>query len=106
MAVFFFDFGDSPDPCYAEIDGAWHSNGPYGVIHRMAVSQTARGTGAAAACLHYCMARSGYVRIDTHDNNLPMQRLLLKNGFAFCGIIRLEHGHQSRAYDKISSASV
>ena len=39
-------------------------------------------------------------QIDTHKDNIPMQRVLLRNGFVYCGIIHLENGDERIAYQK------
>ncbi len=48
----------SPDPTYAEIDGAWPEDGPYFVVHRLASDGRARGV--AAACFAFCAARRSW----------------------------------------------
>ena len=44
------------------------------------------------------------LRVDTHEDNLSMQHMLLKNGFTYCGIIYLESckdlKHKRLAYEK------
>ena len=90
-----------PDPTYAKIEGgAWLNEKPYGVVHRVAVGAQRRGI--ASACLAFGLERFGNLRIDTHEENLPMQRVLLKNGFTRCGIIYLENGDPRWAYQKCS----
>ena len=87
------------EPDYAVIDGAWKKGGPYGVMHRVAVA--APGRGAAGFCMNWCFAKCGNLRMDTHRDNRPMQRALAKNGFAYCGVIRLSaDGSQRLAYQK------
>lgn len=99
LAVFFYRHGD--DPTYRVIyDGEWLNEEEYGVIHRIAVTDAARGRGATAFCYEYALSHSGNVKIDTHRDNLPMQRSLLKNGFSYCGIIHLENGDERLAYQK------
>ena len=99
LAVFFYRHGD--DPTYGVIyDGEWLNRDEYGVIHRIAVTDAARGMGAAAYCYEFALANSGNVKIDTHRDNLPMQHSLLKNGFTYCGIIHLENGDERLAYQK------
>lgn len=94
-----FCFFIGEDPTYRRIDGAWLSDAPYGVIHRIAVAQDAHGRGVAAACFAWARRRAGgNVRIDTHEDNLPMQRALEKNGFVRCGVIYLENGDPRWAY--------
>lgn len=97
LGVFYFTLGE--DPTYRLIeDGAWLSDTPYGVIHRIAVA--ARGRGVASFCFAHCFSRCHNLRIDTHHDNLPMQRALEKNGFVRCGIIHLENGEARIAYQK------
>lgn len=89
LAVFYFTEG--PDPTYLEIHGGeWIGSDNYSVIHRIAVSERARGRGVAKHCFDYCLAKAGTIRIDTHRNNLAMQAALLKSGFTYCGVIRIE----------------
>lgn len=90
---------------YATIEGAWHDEGPYGVIHRFVVSSEGlhRGYGSKMLALITSNASCSYWRIDTHEQNLKMCRLLEKNGFVFCGQITLKDGSMRRAYDKIES---
>lgn len=99
LAVFFFDVAE--DPTYATIyNGNWLNNKPYGVIHRIAVSDSARGRGIAGACFDYAFAKCGNLKIDTHKDNVPMQKALAKQGFVKCGIIYLAHGDERIAYQK------
>lgn len=94
-----FAFLPGEDPTYRVIQGAWLSDAPYCAVHRVA----SRGEvpGIASQCLQWCLAQCGNVRIDTHDDNRPMQRVLEKNGFTYCGRIRLENGDPRIAYQKI-----
>ena len=96
--VFYFAVED--DPIYRQIfEGAWKSDAPYAVIHRIAVGK--HGKGVARACFDYAYAQHANIRIDTHRDNLPMQRALAKNGFSYCGIIYLENGEERIAYQKV-----
>ena len=96
-AVFYFAVEE--DPTYRVIDGAWLNDEPYGVILRIAVAQN--GKGVAGECFRFAMAQCKNLRIDTHEDNLPMQRCLAKHGFARCGIIYLEDGDPRIAYQKV-----
>jgi GNAT superfamily N-acetyltransferase len=97
LAVFCYFHGE--DPTYLVIDGGeWLDGGEYGVIHRIAVSKNAHGKGVAAECFGYALERSGSVRIDTHRDNIPMQKALAKFGFSYCGIIYLANGDERLAY--------
>ena len=97
LGVFFFAEGE--DPTYREIfEGGWLNAAPYGVIHRIAVAR--QGCGVAAFCFDYAFSRCRNLKIDTHKDNLPMQRALEKRGFVRCGIIYLENGDARLAYQK------
>lgn len=99
LGVFYFRIGN--DPTYKKIyEGAWQNDDSYGVIHRIAVSRDSHGKGVAAFIYAYCFALCGNLKIDTHRDNLPMQRSLKKNGFVPCGIIYLENGDERLAYQK------
>lgn len=97
LAVFYFALEN--DPTYRYIDGAWLNDAPYGVIHRIAVGESGRGV--AAACFRFAEGFCDNIRIDTHENNIPMQRCLQKNGFQRCGTIYLEDGDPRIAYQKV-----
>lgn len=95
--VFFFDRG--PDATYGYIEnGRWHSDAPYGVIHRIASDGSG---GIFPAAMAFCLERCGYLRIDTHQDNHPMQHVVEKYGFRRCGIIYLPDGAPRIAYDRI-----
>ena len=97
-AVFAFIIG--ADPTYAVIeDGAWLNDEPYGTIHRIASDGALRGVlGEAVA---FALERTGNLRIDTHEDNVPMQGALAKAGFARCGIIYCEDGTPRIAFHLI-----
>lgn len=96
--VFAFFIGE--DPTYAKIyGGEWSTPTPCGIIHRVAVHQDARGKGVASAIFGYCEEISSNIRIDTHRDNLPMRRALLKFGFKERGIIYLANGDERIAFD-------
>jgi len=96
-AVFFFD--TEPDPTYAKIDGAWLNDEPYGVVHRIARAENAAGAGAL--CIEWCFEQCGNLRIDTHEDNIPMRKVLDRLGFTYCGIIWLESGDERLAFQKL-----
>ena len=99
LAVFFYKLAD--DPTYAKIyDGEWKKDSPYGVIHRIAVAENAHGKGVSAFCFEFAYSLCGNIRIDTHRDNLVMQKALKKSGFEYCGIIYLANGEERLAYQK------
>lgn len=98
VATFYFKT-DADEPTYHRIDnGSWKSDEPYGVIHRIAVKH--HGRGIIDFCFNECFKLQQNLRIDTHRDNAPMQRCLLRNGFEYCGIIYLESGDERLAYQK------
>lgn len=93
------------EEAYESLQGAWLSDRPYVVVHRMAVAQTLQGRGLARIFLESVesLARTkgiGSFRIDTNFDNFAMLHLLDKCGFAYCGEIRYGGGAR-RAYEKL-----
>lgn len=94
-----FYFCVEEDPTYAVIHGgAWHSDRPYGVIHRIA-SDGSRGILKAA--VEFAKQQTDYLRIDTHEDNHVMQRAVQKQNFRYCGIIYISDGTPRLAYDLV-----
>ena len=80
------------DPEYADITGRWLTDGPYGTIHRVAVSAAYRGHGLGGEMLQFAediLAGTGFAsaRIDTHMDNTMMRKLLETRGYTLCGIV-------------------
>ena len=78
----------------------------YLAIHRVAVSVASRGTGVSTAIIRHAedTARSlgrTSLRIDTHEGNVVMRRMLEKHGFVCRGVIHLENGDPRVAYEKL-----
>lgn len=104
QVVAYFALLDGPDDSYAEIEGGhWvDDEQPYVVIHRLASAGKVRGV--FAAVMNYALCQCKNIRIDTHRDNHIMQHCLQKNGFAYCGIIRLvRSGDERLAYQKVCS---
>ena len=104
IATMYFSFEE--DPCYRVIDGAWKKDGLYAVIHRIAVASSKKGQAVAKVLLDYAVSEChkenvDSIRIDTHIDNLSMQRFLYKNGFELCGTITLMSGASRIALQKI-----
>lgn len=98
-----FCFLPSPDPFYDRIDdGQWLNDEPYWVIHRLASDGTVKGIGAV--CIDWCARRCGNLRIDTHADNLVMQRLAERCGFRRCGIVYVANGTPRIAYQRVAEA--
>ncbi len=89
------------DPTYGRIEsGAWISDAPYAAIHKVASDGTTKGF--FAKCVAFARERYTHLRVDTHHDNLPMQRVILKSGFEYCGIIFLANGEPRKAYEWIA----
>ena len=102
------------EPAYDIItDGAWlapdlDGDGAvaYIAIHRVAISLAHRGNGISAdiVCYAESFARilgKSSLRIDTHEGNVVMRRMLEKNGFMRCGTVYLANGDPRVAYEKV-----
>lgn len=72
------------EPAYDKIyEGEWLCDEKYGCLHRVAVSKKVYGTGASVKLIELCEEQIkkeniSYVRIDTHEKNIPMLTLLTK----------------------------
>ncbi|MFI3295500.1 MAG: GNAT family N-acetyltransferase [Rikenellaceae bacterium] len=95
------------DSTYRTIEGGeWKSCGEsYVVVHRVAVDPMMRGKGVVKWFFGEIeqMARwASYasLRVDTHAQNQPMQRIATSLGYDYCGIIYVEDGTPRLAYEK------
>lgn len=98
-----------PETVYEAIEeGAWISSLPYVTLHRIAISSKEKGKHYASLILEYIYQQASSrnihaLRVDTHEDNLSMQKMLLRNGFTYCGIIYLEsckdRKHKRLAYE-------
>ena len=90
-------------------EGEWKSGNEsreYLTIHRVAISVASRGSGASFEIIQFAEAFArengkNAIRIDTHEGNVVMRRMLKKNGFFYCGVIYLESGESRVAYEKL-----
>ncbi|RQD75368.1 MAG: GNAT family N-acetyltransferase [Halanaerobium sp. MSAO_Bac5] len=85
-------------------EGSWLSRENYAVVHRLAVDKEYKGKELAKLLLEEIeklVFKNGLnsIKIDTHQDNIPMQRLLEKSNFRYCGIIYLEDGSKRLAYE-------
>ena len=84
--TFFYICGENIEPTYRDItDGAWRDDRPYGVVHRIASDGSEKGIGAF--CLDWAFSQCGHLRINTHGDNVVMQKRLTKMGIGPCGTI-------------------
>ena len=91
-------------------EGKWITDSDYGVIHRIAVDSEFKNRGYSSKLLKKLEEVSKEklvysIKIDTHEDNKPMQRLLEKNGYVYCGIIYLDKepsiGEKRMAFEKV-----
>ncbi|MBO5520933.1 MAG: GNAT family N-acetyltransferase [Eubacterium sp.] len=104
IGTFYYISRKDIEPTYRKIEeGAWHDNSPYGVVHRIASDGAEKGIGTF--CLNWAYAQCGHLRVDTHGDNVVMQNLMQKLGFAYCGIIHVEEDEYPRlAYERSGTA--
>lgn len=86
-------------------DGNWISNDKYAVIHRIAIDNEHKGLGLASIILKnvedMCINKNiKSIKIDTHEQNLSMQKLIKKSGFEYCGVIYLEDRSKRLVFEK------
>ncbi len=85
-ATFHFSHGD--EESYNHLtSGTWpQGTDDYWCIHSFASSMKVKGT--ATFCFNWCEKQPGVkcIKIDTHRNNIPMQNLIKKFGFTYCGL--------------------
>lgn len=106
IAVFSVISGGEPT-YYRIYDGAWLSGDrEYLAVHRIAVAKDHLRAGVASKVMKYVLALAkeagcAGVRIDTHEGNIPMRRMLEKNDFIPCGFIYLLDGQKRIAFERL-----
>lgn len=98
VATFHFE-ANAHDAVYENIDGEWKNDEPYAVIHRIAVKY--HGKGIVDFCFAECFQRFPNLKIDTHEDNIPMQKCLLRADFEYCGTVYLSDGSERMAFQKV-----
>ena len=88
---------DGLEPTYQYIEnGKWMNEDPYVTLHRIASDGKLHGIFKSA--IDYSKSISDNIRIDTHSNNVIMQKQIEKNGFKKCGTIYVREGSPRIAY--------
>lgn len=87
-------------------EGTWLSNNDYAVIHRIAISNEFKGFGIGTMIIEEAQKLAfekniRSIKIDTHKDNISMQKLLVKNNFKYCGVIYLEDRSERVAFEKL-----
>lgn len=84
-----------PEPVYAQIEGAWLTDGKYLTVHRSCAGDGSRGRGLGTQMLQFAEAfarerGAASVRADTHRGNAVMRHLLEKRGYSCCGTVKYD----------------
>lgn len=78
----------------------WGTTNPPRSLIESDIAADGSTKGAGAFCLQWALAQCGNIRIDTHRDNRPMQGLLAKLGFSYCGTITIADGTERIAFQK------
>ena len=87
-------------------NGEWITNEEYIVMHRVAVHEKYKGKGIFKELIKEAESLAlnkgiSSIKIDTHRDNISMQRAVVKNDFKKCGIIYLEDVSERIAFEKV-----
>ena len=99
-------------PYYEKIyKGKWQGNAPYATIKRVVSHKNHKGRGIGKQLFaHFemqCILNDiSWLRIDTHEKNLPMNKLISKNGFTRSGAIYIREKAERTAFEKKLSRGV
>jgi hypothetical protein len=93
------------EPAYTDIKGKWLTNDDYAIVHRVAVSNVAKGKGIATLLFKMiedlCLQHNVFsIRVDTNFDNIPMLKIMDKLNYTLCGEIFFI-GAMRKAYEKV-----
>jgi GNAT superfamily N-acetyltransferase len=93
------------EPAYTDIKGKWLTDDDYAIVHRVAVSNAAKGKGIATLLFKMiedlCLQHNTYsIKVDTNFDNIPMLKIMDKLHYIYCGEIFFI-GAMRRAYEKV-----
>jgi len=93
------------EPAYTDIKGKWLTNDDYVIVHRVAVSNAAKGKGIATLLFKMiedlCLQHNVYsIKVDTNFDNIPMLKIMDKLNYTYCGEIFFI-GAMRKAYEKV-----
>lgn len=100
LAYFVWFVGYEPDyfkGCFIDGVGEWKTDFDYAVIHRVAVGVKGKGIGSEIFKMATKWTKEAGMksfRVDTHRHNIPMQTVIKKHGFEYCGIINVKEGER------------
>lgn len=87
-------------------EGQWLNHGRHSTIHRVAIDRRYKGNGLASEIVKIATQISlekfvDSIRVDTHEDNISMQKILGKNNFQYCGITYLEDKSPRISFEKV-----
>lgn len=93
------------EPAYENIEGKWLSNSKYAVVHRVAVSDQAKGKGIATQIFRsiekITISKNIFsIKVDTNFDNIPMLKILDKLNYTYCGEVYFR-GSARKAFEKL-----
>lgn len=98
---------ESLDYNYEDCDTVkWLNGDKYICIHRIAVSKDFLKMGVGSKLIEYAVNYSrnckvNNIKVDTHEKNYDMKKLIGKFGFVYCGVILLHEKNELRdAYQR------
>lgn len=97
------------DQDYNEIyDGSWlTSSNNYIAVHTIAVLREFHGKGISNQFFEYAFDNFPIdsIRIDTHEQNVPMIKMLNRVGFHYCGVVylRIKKDNKRLAFERLRS---
>ena len=95
------------EPAYDHLtSGKWLNDDPYWVIHRLFIRPDLHAKGHGLELLNAIEALAftrgiNNLRIDTHQRNMPMRKLLIKAGYHCIGEVNLPHAGARLVYHKV-----
>ncbi len=93
------------EPAYEIIEGKWLSNGPYAVVHRVAVANQFASKGFATQVFKeiekVVLSKNIYsIKVDTNFDNAALLKIVDKLGYTYCGEVYFR-GSARKAFEKI-----
>lgn len=89
---------------YRKIQGVWVYPGSYLTIHRLAIGDEGLGKGLSYEIFREIQrafeGKVDNIRIDTHRENIPMQKILKNLDYRYAGIIQVADGSNRDAFEK------
>lgn len=78
------------EKAYENIDGKWLSTDKFCVIHRIAITNSSKGSNISQYLMNFIekislQNNTKSIKVDTHEDNIVMQKFLKKNNYSYCG---------------------